>query len=101
MRPGFVADLRASFRVVVSSPWLWATIVLFAVGNVLMTGGVAVALPLLARERLGGTAAFGSMLAGLAVGSILGALALGRMGRPRRRRLLAYGAVAVSGGRWH
>ena len=58
------------------------------------------ALPLLAAERLGGAAAFGWILVDLAVGSMLGALVLGRVVRPRRRGLLAYGGAAVSGGRW-
>lgn len=90
-------DLREGFRIVRASQWLWLTILLFSVGNVFFGGAMAVALPLFARDRLGGAAAFGWTLASVATGAMVMALVLGRFERLRRRGLIAYGGVAVSG----
>lgn len=90
-------ELLEGFRLVAASQWLWVTIVLFSLGNVFFGGAMQVALPLLAKEKLGGIQAFGLVTSSMALGAVLTALLLGRRGRPARRGLLAYGGVAVGG----
>lgn len=85
------------FRIVRSSSWLLLTIVVFWVLNIFFAGSLSVALPLLARQQLGGASGFGLVLAGMAVGAILSALGLGQRRHLPRRGWLGYGAVALSG----
>lgn len=82
---------------VAASQWLWVTIALFSLDNVFFAGSLQIALPLLAQQELGGARAFGYVLSSFAVGSLVTALALGQLGTPRRRGLLAYMGVLVSG----
>ena len=96
-RVSFVSEIKDGFRLIAASQWLWATIVLFSVGNIFLNGSLAVGLPLLAQERLGGPKVFGWVLSGIAGGSMLGAFLLGRSRRLARRGLLAYGGVALGG----
>lgn len=96
-RGGYRRDLVEGFRLVAASQWLWVTIALFSLDNVFFAGSLQIALPLLAQQELGGARAFGYVLSSFAAGSLLTALALGQLGTPRRRGVLAYSGVLVSG----
>lgn len=94
----FVAELKEGVRYVVSVPWLWITISIFALVVVATTAPVAVGLPLLVRERFDDDVRqLGALYTASAVGAVVAALAMGRVTTFRRRGVLAYGATALSG----
>jgi MFS family permease len=97
-RPGILGDLGEGFSAVFASPWLWVTIGLSAVANVVLAGPMSVALPyLLRQERHEAAAAYGLFLSFAAVGSVAVAVALGRRRRLRHRGMLAYGGLIGNG----
>lgn len=96
-KPRYWRDIGEGFRLITRSQWLWATILIFAFVNVFFAGATSVLFPLLAKERLGDPQALGWLFSGVAAGSLLGALLLGRLGRVARRGLSAYTGVAASG----
>jgi MFS family permease len=88
-------QIRAGVRYVRSTPVLRSTIVLVAVVGMLGLN-YRVALPLLARFAFsGGPGVYGALAAIMAAGSVVGALAVARRGRPTR--LLLIGSVAAFG----
>jgi MFS family permease len=88
-------QIRAGLRYVWATPVLRSTIVLVAVVGMLGLN-YRVALPLLARFTFdGGPGAYGALAAIMAAGSVAGALAVARRGRPTR--LLLIGSVAAFG----
>jgi MFS family permease len=88
-------QIRAGVRYVWATPVLRSTVLLVAVVG--MFGlNYRIALPLLARFAFdGGPGAYGALAAIMAAGSVVGALAVARRGRPSR--LLLVGSVAVFG----
>ncbi len=90
-RPGILGDMREGLATVAGSTWLWATISLAALGNLVLAGPMQIALPFLLREERGeGATAFAVFLSFAAVGSVGTALVLGSVQRIRRRGPLAY-----------
>jgi MFS family permease len=88
-------QIRAGVRYVWGTPVLRSTILLVAVVGMLGLN-YRVALPLLARFAFdGGPGAYGALAAIMAAGSVVGALAVARRGRPTR--LLLVGSVAAFG----
>ena len=91
-------DLREGLQAVLANPWLWVTITLAALGNVTSGGPLAVALPFLIKNTLGASVGLlglsGSMIS---LGQVLGSIWLGRIARLRRRGLIAYGGLLLSG----
>ena len=97
-KPSGLADLREGLGLVLSKPWLWVSIGVFAFINVTDSGPRNVALPFLIHDQLGLEVNALGMVSGItAVGSVLSAIYLGRKQRLRRRGLLAYGGVIVGG----
>jgi MFS family permease len=88
-------QIRAGVRYLWATPVLRSTVLLVAVVG--MFGlNYRVALPLLARFAFdGGPGAYGALAAIMAAGSVVGALAVARRGRPSR--LLLVGSVAAFG----
>lgn len=64
-------------------PWLWSTVTAAGVINAASTAALGVLGPVLARERLGGALAWSVVLAGYAVGMLVGVLVAIRF-KPRR-----------------
>ena len=96
---GILADARAGLAAVFKEPWLWFTISLASLANILLMGPMRIALPfLLIHERGDSAWAYGLVLTMGAAGSIAAAVWLGRRPRLRRRGLLAYSAMMVNGG---
>ena len=97
-RRSIVRDLREGLQAVLANPWLWVTITLAALGNVTSGGPLAVALPFLIKNTLGASVGLlglsGSMIS---LGQVLGSIWLGRIARLRRRGLIAYGGLLLSG----
>ena len=93
-----LSDLRAGLRTVAASPWLWMSILVFAGVNVTEAGPRNIALPFLIHDHLGlNVEALGLVASVFSIGSITGAVVLGRARKLRRRGLLMYGATALGG----
>jgi len=69
----FLHELREGWREFTSRTWLWSTVLLFGIGNVLFMFW-AVLGPAIAKERLGGAGAWASILTCGGVGSVVGGL---------------------------
>jgi MFS family permease len=85
-RPGrraFLAELAAGWRAFHSRTWLWLLVLEFSVFGLAVYGPFMVLGPVVAREQLGGAAAWGLILASGATGMLIGALIAMRI-RPRR-----------------
>lgn len=87
-RHSVLADLRDGWREFVSRQWLWVVVAQFSVLVMAVQAAHGVLGPLVAKEHLGGAAAWSAVLAGEAVGMIGGVLVALRL-RPRRPILFA------------
>ncbi len=97
-RRAAAADLREGLSLVLASPWLWISISVFAFINVGLAGPRAVALPFLIQDNLGaGVEALGLISSSAAAGSLVGTIWLGRYTRLRRRGLVCYLSIVVTG----
>ncbi len=86
-------DLHEGLQTVLQSPWLWITIAIAGVSNLTLSGPFEAALPLLVAQRFGSAAqTYGTLMALSSVGSLLGAIWIGRQKRLRRRGYLVYSA---------
>ncbi|MEZ4682362.1 MAG: MFS transporter [Caldilineaceae bacterium] len=93
-----LADARTGIAVVLGRPWLWTTILLFAVSNVTLSGPYSVALPFLIKEERQATVGtLGLLYASFPLGYLIGGVWLGRKRQIRRRGWLTYGGLVVAG----
>lgn len=81
-------ELREGWRDFWSRTWLWAIVVQFGVMNAAQTGAIDVIGPKIAKEQLGGAAAWGAFLTATSIGLVGSGLVLMRW-RPRRLLLVA------------
>jgi predicted MFS family arabinose efflux permease len=81
-------DLRDGWHDFWSRTWLWAIVIQFGVLNAAQTGAIDVIGPKVAKEHLGGAAAWGGFLAATSIGLVGSGLLLMRW-RPRRLLLVA------------
>lgn len=96
-RKHLLVEVREGFAFVFAIPWVWITIALFSVINLLVFGPLNVGLPLLVRDVLRGDAAmFGALTAALGAGQIVAGIILGQA-TIRRTGMVMY-AFAVVGG---
>jgi hypothetical protein len=84
----FMAELAIGWREFISRSWLWAIVVQFGFVNAIQLGTEAVLGPSIAKEHLGGAAAWGFILTAQALGLLAGGLILLRI-RPQRLLLVA------------
>jgi MFS family permease len=93
-----IADLRDGWKIVAASPWLWVTILVYAFINVTDSGPRNVALPFLIHDHLGlQVEALGLVASSFSIGSVTGAVVLGRLKRIRHRATLLYGSAVLGG----
>jgi MFS family permease len=78
----FARDLRDGWTAFRSRTWVWSAVAIISVHN-LVWGAWSALGPVVAREHLGGAAAWGTVLAVLGVGALLGGIAAVRLD-PRR-----------------
>ncbi|MEV5329117.1 MFS transporter [Nonomuraea fastidiosa] len=83
-----LADLREGWREFRSRQWIWVVVAQFSLLVMAVQAGHGVLGPLMAKESLGGPAAWSAFLTGEAVGTIAGVLVSLRL-RPRRPILVA------------
>ena len=97
-----LTELREGWSEFRSHTWLWVIVAQFCVVMMAWYGAFSVLGPVVAREHLGGPAAWGAITAADAFGLIAGGLASLRF-TPRRPMLfvvLTGGAVAYPRSRW-
>lgn len=82
-RHSVLADLRDGWHEFRSRQWIWVVVAQFSVLVMALQAGHGVLGPLLAKESLGGPAAWSAFLAGEAVGTIVGVIVSLRV-RPTR-----------------
>ncbi|SDK50983.1 MFS transporter [Nonomuraea jiangxiensis] len=87
-RHSVLGDLREGWREFRSRQWIWVVVAQFSLLVMAVQAGHGVLGPLLAKESLGGPAAWSAFLAGEAVGTIAGVLVSMRV-RPSRPILVA------------
>jgi MFS family permease len=100
-----LGDMAEGFRFVRAHAWLWRTLVAAGVSLLFFFGPIQVLLPYIVKNELGGSSSdFGIALAAVGVGSIIGAIVMGRRGLPRRQLTVMYlawmigiGLIAVIG----
>jgi len=96
--PSMLTELREGWSEFRSHTWLWVIVAQFGVVLMAWYGAFSVLGPVVAREHLGGPAAWGAITAADAFGLIAGGLAALRF-TPRRPMLfvvLTGGAIAIS-----
>jgi MFS family permease len=72
-RERMLHELREGWREFRSRTWLWSTVLIFGVGNMFFAFWQVLG-PAIANERLGGAAAWGTILAAGGAGAVLGGL---------------------------
>jgi Transmembrane secretion effector len=87
-RTSMVAELADGWHAFRSRTWLWTIVVQFATFNALSFAPFMILGAVVARDRLGGAAPWGAILACLGAGSILGGLVCTRL-HPRRPLVIA------------
>lgn len=93
-----VADLREGFDAIITIPWIWITILIFGVLNIMEASPRAVSMPFLIKDDLGAdVAVLGWFGSAFSIGYVLSALWLGQYKRLRRRGLLGYASVMING----
>jgi MFS family permease len=93
-RASMLVELVEGWNAFRSHTWLWTIVVQFATFNALSNAPFMVLGAVVARDRLGGAAAWGTILALLGAGSIVGALASTRI-HPQRPLVIATVGAAV------
>ncbi|HWI71274.1 MAG TPA: MFS transporter [Baekduia sp.] len=69
----FLTDLRQGWVAFASRRWVWAVVAYFAIGNIVWSAWNALG-PVVADRDLGGAAAWGTVLAAVGVGALIGSL---------------------------
>lgn len=91
-------EFRDGLKTVGQLPWLWISILLFAISNVTLVGPYSVAMPFLVSDVLKADVdVLGILYAMFAVGYVLGGVWLGRQPTIRRRGLIIYCGATVAG----
>lgn len=84
-------DMREGLGYVVRSPWLWVTIVIASLGNIVIGGPIQVAFPRLVKDVYHADVwLLGVLGPAEGVGPLLGTLLVGQVARLRWRGLIAY-----------
>jgi MFS family permease len=94
LRQSFFADLRDGWREVTSRTWLWVSLIADSVANVGMAAFYVLG-PIVAADELGGSEAWGLIVAGGAVGGVIGS-ALALRVQPRRPLVAAYALLFLA-----
>jgi DHA3 family tetracycline resistance protein-like MFS transporter len=97
LKQGF-SDLGEGFSLIRTIPWIWMSILLFGLVNIMEAGPRAVAMPFLIKEDLGADVKLLGVLGSAAsLGFVIGMIWLGQYARLHRRGLLGYLSVVGTG----
>lgn len=91
-------DLRVGLREVLARRWIWTVILNASLFLMLYQGPMEVLGPYIAREELGGAAAWGVVATGLMIGAAIGAWigGSGRIAQPMRLSILLFFAAVTA-----
>lgn len=89
----FLADLREGWEIFRSLTWVWTFVLAASFGNLLWSAWNVLG-PVVAERELGGAAAWGTVLAALGAGTLLGGL-IALRARPRRPLLFASATLVL------
>lgn len=96
-REGTLREIVAGARYVATVPWLWVSIVVFAVVLMLQLAPQQVLMPKLVREEWGlGVGSYGLLTTLLGAGTVVGTLAFGQLQPRRRRGVITYWVFTVN-----
>ena len=87
-----LTELREGWHEFIARRWLWTIVVQFAFLCAITFGTISVLGPLTAHDRLGGAAAWGTIMSAFAVGSVAGGAVMIRL---RFSRMLLAGTLAA------
>jgi predicted MFS family arabinose efflux permease len=93
--PNMLRELREGWSEFASRTWLWVIVVAFSFSNMVWTGAVGVLGPIVAKEFLGGAAAWGVIIAAQGAGLLAGGLLLLRF-RPHRPLFVGMAAFSFA-----
>lgn len=97
LKQGFT-DLRDGFKLVMTIPWIWITILIFGFINITEASPRAVAMPFFIKQDLGADVQLLGLFGSAAsLGFVIGMILLGQYVRLPRRGLLGYLSVIVTG----
>lgn len=97
-REPLVRQVREAAVFVRGQTWLWATLVMASLALLVFYGPTEVLLPLRVDRDLGGTAGqFGLVLAAEGIASVIGTMAVGHFGMPRREVTVLYWVWGMAG----
>ncbi len=92
------ADLREGISTVLSTPWIWITILVSAIGNVTLSGPYSIALPFLVESNWKADVnTLGLLYIAFPLGYAVASIVLGRLQRIPRRGLTAYIGSILAG----
>jgi MFS family permease len=91
-----VHELREGWRDFWSRPWLWAIVLQFGIVNAAEAGAVNVLGPAVAKEQLGGPAAWGAVLTAQTVGLVVCGVMMLRWKPRRMLRIATYSAFSLA-----
>ncbi len=95
--PSPLRDLREGFTTVLGTPWLWISILIFALTNVTLSGPYSVSMPFLVSGNLhAGVDTLGLIYAVFPIGFVFSGLWLGRLTHLRRRGLMVHATTALA-----
>jgi MFS family permease len=95
-RESFWRELGAGWNVVRSRTWLWASILDFALFQMIYLASIMVLGPLVAKQSLGGAGAWAAILVAFSFGTLLGNMWAIRV-RPRRPLVFAWSVILLCG----
>lgn len=92
-----LADVRAGFHLVISTPWLWISILIFSLINVTLIGPYVVAMPFLVSDFMKqDVQRLGLLLSIFPIGYVIGGFWFGRYQRLPRRGILMNATLALA-----
>lgn len=92
----FLTELRDGWAEFSSRTWLWASVVLFGIGNLAFSSWIVLG-PVIAKEDLGGAGAWATVLTIGGIGSIVGAVLAIRIRPARPLVVCTLAAVPIAG----
>jgi MFS family permease len=93
-----LSEIKEGIQTVIALPWLFISILIFAIINVSLVGPYDVALPFLVKDELNGDVQMlGLLYALFPVGYVLGSLWMGKKTQLRQRGRYIYGGAIVGG----
>jgi predicted MFS family arabinose efflux permease len=92
-RQSFIKELKQGWGAFTEHTWVWSFVFAIAVGNIFWAAWSALG-PVVAKQELGGAAAWGTVLAAMGAGGVLGG-AIAIRANPRRPMLLVVGTGPI------